>query len=317
MCRLHTRLILLVLSFSISAQILGNALPVASSDATNITTSIRRDGDFYVINGRKWWSSGAMDPRCTFGILMGKTEFSAAKHKQQSMVIIPMDAPGVKILRYLSVFGYDDAPHGHAEVEFHNVRVPKSNLLLAEGAGFQIAQGRLGPGRIHHCMRSIGMAERALSAMIERAKSREAFGRKLAEFHTLQKDIADSRIEINMNRLLVLQAAAMIDKHSDAKLARSEIAAIKVAVPSMCLRVIDRAIQVHGGGGVSQDFILAQAYANIRTLRLADGPDEVHRRTVARLEINSTSPSPVREAYVKRASERAEELKRFQYSSRL
>jgi acyl-CoA dehydrogenase len=257
---------------------------VASSDATNIRTSMVRDGDSLVINGRKWWTSGAGDPRCAIAIVMGQTNPSAPRHQRQSMVLVPMDTPGVKVTRMLSVFGYDDAPHGHGDVTFDNVRVPVENLLAGEGRGFEIAQGRLGPGRIHHCMRLIGQAERALELMVARAKARVAFGGPLAEKGSVREAIARSRVEIDQARLSVLHAAHRIDT-AGAKNARREIAMIKVVAPVMALAVIDRAIQVHGGAGVSQDTFLARAWAQARTLRLADGPDEVHLESVARLEI--------------------------------
>lgn len=257
---------------------------VASSDATNICATIERDGDEYIINGRKWWTSGAMDPRCQILIFMGKTNPEAGRHNQQSMILVPMATPGVEVVRPLTVYGYDDAPHGHAEMAFKDVRVPVDNLLLGEGRGFEIAQGRLGPGRIHHCMRLIGMAERALSAMCARASSRIAFGKPLAAQGVVREAIADSRIEIDQARLLTLKAADLMDKIGN-KGARSEIAMIKVVAPSMTLRVLDRAVQIHGGAGVCGDFGLAAAWAGARTLRLADGPDEVHRASIAKLEL--------------------------------
>ena len=257
---------------------------VASSDATNICTEIRRDGDEYVVNGRKWWTSGIMDKRCAIMIVMGKSDPEASSHLQQSMILVPRDAEGVTIERYLPVYGYDDAPHGHGEVLFDGVRVPASNMLLGEGRGFEIAQGRLGPGRIHHCMRLIGVAERALEKMCARLTTREAFGKKIYEHSVWEERIADARIEIECARLLTLKAADMMDKVGN-KAARAEIAMIKVKAPNMALKVLDDAIQAHGGGGVTTDFGLARDWANSRTLRFADGPDEVHRRAIARLEL--------------------------------
>jgi acyl-CoA dehydrogenase len=277
---------------------------VASSDATNIEASIARQGDEYVINGHKWWSSGAGDPRCRVAIFMGRTDTdrtdakkkdrSLALHQQQSMVLVPMPSAGLKIERMLTVFGYDHAPHGHGEITFENVRVPISNMLLGEGRGFEIAQGRLGPGRIHHCMRCIGVAERALETMCKRVQARVAFGKPLAEQGTIRADIARSRMEIEQARLLTLNAAYRMDKVGNRE-ARAEIAMIKVVLPNVCLRVLDRAIQAHGGAGVSQDTFLAGAWANVRTLRLADGPDEVHTEAIAKLELRKWSvPQPRR-----------------------
>ena len=256
---------------------------VASSDATNIECRIARDGDNYVINGRKWWSSGAGDPRCKVAIVMGKTDTEARKHQQQSMVLVPMDAAGIEITRHLNVYGYDDAPHGHMEIILKDVRIPATNLLLGEGRGFEIAQGRLGPGRIHHCMRTIGAAEEALELMVRRLQSRTAFGKRLSEHSIWEQRVAEARIEIDCSRLLCLKAADLMDKAGN-KAAKAEIAMIKVKAPNMALKIIDDAIQAHGGAGVSQDTPLAHSWAGIRTLRLADGPDEVHNRAIALIE---------------------------------
>ncbi|HXI06864.1 MAG TPA: acyl-CoA dehydrogenase family protein [Bradyrhizobium sp.] len=264
---------------------------VASSDATNIETRIERKGDSYVINGRKWWSSGVGDPRCKIAILMGKTDFNAAKHQQQSQILVPLDTPGIKVEKMLPVFGFDDAPHGHAQVLLDNVTVPASNILLGEGRGFEIAQGRLGPGRIHHCMRTIGVAEEALEKMVKRLSSRTAFGKKIVEHSVWEQRIGEARADIEMNRLLCLKAADMMDKVGN-KTAQAEIAMIKVTAPNMALKIIDNAIQAFGGGGVSDDAGLAKAYAGIRTLRLADGPDEVHNRAIARLELRKYQNDP-------------------------
>ena len=266
---------------------------VASSDATNIETSIKRDGDHYVINGTKWWSSGAGDPRCKISILMGKTDFSAPKHQQQSQILVPLDTKGITIEKMLPVFGFDDAPHGHAQIRLENVRVPASNLLLGEGRGFEIAQGRLGPGRIHHCMRTIGKAEEALEKMVKRLSSRTAFGKKIIEHSVWEQRIGEARTDIEMNRLLCLKAADMMDKVGN-KTAQLEIAMIKVSAPNMALRIIDNAIQAFGAAGVSDEAGLAKDYAGIRTLRLADGPDEVHNRAIARLELRKYANAPTK-----------------------
>ncbi|MFC4295747.1 acyl-CoA dehydrogenase family protein [Novosphingobium tardum] len=264
---------------------------VASSDATNIECSIKRDGDEYVINGRKWWSSGAGDPRCEIAIVMGKTDFEARRHAQQSMVLMELNAPGVEIIRHLPVFGYDDAPHGHMEIQLNDVRVPVTNMLLGEGRGFEIAQGRLGPGRIHHCMRTIGVAEEGIAKMAKRLQARVAFGKTIAEQSVWEERIARARIDIEMTRLLCLKAADMMDKVGN-KAAAAEIAMIKVQAPNMALSILDNAIQAHGAGGVSDDYGLAEAWAHQRTLRLADGPDEVHNRAIARIEFARHSPKP-------------------------
>ncbi len=262
---------------------------VASSDATNIECSIRKDGTDYLINGRKWWSSGAGDPRCKLAILMGKTDPAAQAHKQQSMILVPLDADGITVERALTVYGYDDAPHGHMEIRLDDVRVPASNLLLGEGRGFEIAQGRLGPGRIHHCMRTIGAAEEALGLMCERLQGRVAFGKRLSEHSIWEQRIADARTEIEATRLLCLKAADMMDREGN-KAARAEIAMVKVKAPNMALKVIDDAVQAFGGAGVSQDTPLAMSWAHIRTLRLADGPDEVHNRAIAKIEFGKHRP---------------------------
>jgi len=264
---------------------------VASSDATNIATRIERKGDQYVINGTKWWSSGVGDPRCKLAIVMGKNSIDGDRHSQQSQILVPLDTPGIKIKRMLPVFGYDDAPHGHGEVELHDVKVPVENMVLGEGRGFEIAQGRLGPGRIHHCMRTIGVAERALELMCKRLLTREAFGKRIAEHSVWEQRVAEARINIEMCRLLTLKAADMMDKVGN-KVARAEIAEIKVAAPRMALKIIDDAIQAWGGAGVTTDAGLARMYASQRTLRLADGPDEVHCRTIARLEYGKHSNRP-------------------------
>ena len=262
---------------------------VASSDATNIQSSIARDGDDYVINGRKWWSSGTGDPRCKVAIVMGKSDPEGSKHGSQSMILVPLDAPGVTIERMLSVYGYDHAPHGHGEVVLENVRVPAENMLLGEGRGFEIAQGRLGPGRIHHCMRTIGVAESAIEAMAKRLLSRVAFGKRIADQSVWEERLARARIDIEMSRLLCLKAADMMDRAGN-KSAKNEIAMIKVQAPTMALKILDDAIQAHGGGGVSGDFHLAAEWAGIRTLRFADGPDEVHNRAIARAELGKYAP---------------------------
>ena len=264
---------------------------VASSDATNIETSMVRDGDHYVINGTKWWSSGVGDPRCKIAIVMGKTNPDSQRHTQQSQILVPLDAPGVTIKRLLTVYGYDHAPHGHGEVELKDVRVPVENVILGEGRGFEIAQGRLGPGRIHHCMRTIGVAETAIEAMAKRLLTRVAFGKRIADHSIWEQRIARARIDIEMTRLLCLKAADMMDKAGN-KSAQQEIAMIKVAAPTMALQILDDAIQAHGGGGVSDDFHLASAWASMRTLRFADGPDEVHNRAIARNEFGKYADLP-------------------------
>jgi acyl-CoA dehydrogenase len=266
---------------------------VASSDAANIQCRIERNGNDYVIKGRKWWSSGAGDPRCKLFIVMGKTDPGAAKYAQQSMILVPRQAPGVKILRPLSLFGYDDAPHGHMDIALENVRVPASNILLGEGRGFEIAQGRLGPGRIHHCMRLVGVAERALELMCKRSLQRVTFGKPVAERTVTQERIAEARIMIESARLLVLKAASVMDTVGN-KAARAEIAMIKVLAPNVACKVLDWAIQAHGGGGMSEDFPLAYMYAHSRTLRFADGPDEVHRNAIAKLELSKHMTAPKR-----------------------
>ncbi len=278
-----TRWLLPLLAGEIRSAFLMTEPDVASSDATNIQTSITRDGDHYVINGRKWWSSGVGDPRCKIAIVMGKTDPDAPRHSQQSQILVPLDMPGVHVVRMLPVFGFDDAPHGHAEVVLDNVRVPASNLLLGEGRGFEISQGRLGPGRIHHCMRSVGSAEVALEKMVKRLQSRVAFGKRISEQSVWEQRIAEARIDIEMTRLLCLKAADMMDKAGN-KAAQLEIAMIKVQAPNMALRIIDQAIQAFGAAGVTTDAGLAKQYASMRTLRLADGPDEVHKRAIARME---------------------------------
>ena len=265
---------------------------VASSDATNIETSIKRDGEQYVINGRKWWSSGAGDPRCKIAIVMGKTDVNAPRHQQQSQILVPLDTPGIKIERMLPVFGFDDAPHGHGQILLENVRVPASNILLGEGKGFEIAQGRLGPGRIHHCMRIIGAAEAALERMVKRLSSRTAFGRRIIEYSFWEQRVAEARTDIEMTRLLCLKAADMMDKVGN-KTAQLEIAMIKVAAPKMALKIIDDAIQAFGGAGVSDEAGLAKTYSNVRALRLADGPDEVHNRAIARQELRKYANAPL------------------------